>query len=73
MDELYKEKRNIQLEINELRKKITYKEHKVVLINDKIAKKCQEENNGHIIVYEREEGPYGEMVRYCKVCGYPYM
>ena len=31
-----------------------------------------EKITGHNIIYEREEGPYGEMFRYCTFCGLEY-
>ena len=39
-------------------------------IINRIYEKCIKINNGHIMVQEREEAPYGEIFYYCKFCGY---
>ena len=36
--------------------------------NYEIANLCKIENNGHKWITERETGPYGEKITYCKIC-----
>ena len=53
---------NLKKELNNIRnlKKET---------NILIAKKCEEENNGHKWIREKEDCMYGSSFTYCKKCG----
>lgn len=62
---LSKKIRSCEEEINEMKDAINK-------INIAISKRCEEKNNGHIWIRERDEGPYGESYTFCKICRADY-
>ena len=71
MDELKKRQKELAAKKQEILSKLEQinREQKENLQD--IYNLC-EKITGHNIIYEREEGPYGEMFRYCTFCGFEY-
>lgn len=68
MDELLKEKDNLQKEKFELLNKIKNIERKMYNIESDIYSYC-EKVNGHKFKTEKELGPYGITFTVCQICG----
>uniref|UniRef100_A0A6C0IYP5 Uncharacterized protein n=1 Tax=viral metagenome TaxID=1070528 RepID=A0A6C0IYP5_9ZZZZ len=58
-----------KIKYNQLIKEI---EHEILQTNVLIAKKCEEKNDGHLWIRERESCMYGESFTYCKHCNTDY-
>jgi hypothetical protein len=65
---LFIEKNNLIKEKCNLLNKIKLLEKDINKKNYQIANLCKIENNGHKWITQRETGPYGEKITYCKIC-----
>ena len=80
---MYQEKKEENIDLTEYKKilnikKIKYTqlikdiEDEILQTNVLIAKKCEEKNDGHLWIRERESCMYGETFTYCKHCNIDY-
>ena len=80
---MYQEKKEENIDLTEYKKilnikKIKYTqlikdiEDEILQTNVLIAKKCEEKNDGHLWIRERESCMYGETFTYCKYCNTDY-